>query len=86
MNSLTRLLASFLIGELLTLLTGLAPNTPQMLVGAEHYGYPLPWLIRMIVAPWYNPWRIDLLGFFADVIVWFVIIFIILFVWDKVKK
>ena len=86
MNTLTRLLASFFGGEILTLVTGLVPNTPAMLVGAEHYGYPLPWLIRMIVAPWYNPWRIDLLGFSADVIVWFVIIFIVLLVWNKVKK
>ena len=86
MNMLTRLLVSVLGAEVLTLLTGLVANTPAMLVGAEHYGYPLPWLIRMVVAPWYNPWRIDFVGFFADIVVWTVILFILLVVVDRIKK
>ena len=86
MNILTRLLVSVLGGEVLSLLTGLVANTPAMLVGAEHYGYPLPWLIRMVVAPWYNPWRIDFAGFFADIVVWTVILFILLVVVDRIKK
>jgi hypothetical protein len=67
-------------GVLLTLLTGLFSNTPEMLVGATHYGYPLPWLVRMIVAPQYFPWVIDYVNLVADVIVWSIIVGIILLV------
>ncbi|MBS7626927.1 hypothetical protein KEJ51_07850 [Candidatus Bathyarchaeota archaeon] len=46
-----------LCGLALTLLTGLFSNTPPRLVGAVWYGYPLPWLFRMIIAPQYFPWE-----------------------------
>lgn len=86
MNRINRLVVSILGGEIITLLTGLFSNTPQMLLGAEHYGFPLAWLIRMIVAPEYNPWRIDFLNFLADVVVWSVILLVIVFVLEKVRK
>lgn len=86
MNRINRLVVSILGGEIVTLLTGLFSNTPQMLLGAEHYGFPLAWLIRMIVAPEYNPWRIDFLNFLADVVVWSVILLVIVLVLEKVRK
>jgi hypothetical protein len=86
MNTTSRLLVSILGGVIITLLTGLFPSTPQMLVGAEWYGFPLAWLIRMIVAPEYNPWRVEFLNFIADVVVWSVILFVIVFIVDKVRK
>jgi len=86
MNTTNRLVVSILGGEILTLLTGLFSNTPQMLVGAEHYGFPLAWLIRMIVAPEYNPWRIEFVNFLADVVVWSVILLVIVFIVEKVRK
>ncbi len=86
MNMTNRLIVSILGGEVVTLLTGLVPNTPQMLVGAEHFGFPLAWLFRMIVAPEYNPWRIDFLNFLADLVVWSAIICIVLFVLEKTRK
>jgi hypothetical protein len=86
MNTTNRLVVSILGGEIITLLTGLFSNTPQMLVGAEHYGFPLAWLIRMIVAPEYNPWRIEFVNFLADVIVWSVILLVIVFIVEKVRK
>jgi hypothetical protein len=86
MNTTSRLLASILGGEIITLLTGLFSSTPQMLVGAEWYGFPLAWLIRMIVAPEYNPWKVEFVNFIADVIVWSVILFVIVFIVDKVRK
>jgi len=81
-----RLVVSILGGEIITLLTGLFSNTPEMLVGAEHYGFPLAWLIRMIVAPEYNPWRIEFVNFLADVVVWSVILLVIVFIVEKVRK
>ncbi len=86
MNTTNRLVVSILGGEIITLLTGLFSNTPQMLVGAEHYGFPLAWLIRMIVAPEYNPWRIEFVNFLADVVVWSVILLVIVFIVEKIRK
>jgi hypothetical protein len=86
MNTANRLVVSILGGEIITLLTGLFSNTPEMLVGAEHYGFPLAWLIRMIVAPEYNPWRIEFVNFLADMVVWSVILLVIVFIVEKVRK
>jgi hypothetical protein len=86
MNTTNRLVVSILGGEIITLLTGLFSNTPEMLVGAEHYGFPLAWLIRMIVAPEYNPWRIEFVNFLADVVAWSVILLVIVFIVEKVRK
>ena len=86
MNTTNRLVVSILGGEIITLLTGLFSNTPEMLVGAVHYGFPLAWLIRMIVAPEYNPWRIEFVNFLADVVVWSVILLVIVFIVEKVRK
>lgn len=85
-STLSLLLGSILGGEVITLLTGLVPNTPAMLVGAVHYGYPLPWLLRLVIAPWYNPWRIDLTNFIADIIIWFAIVAIAAFVVTRLRK
>ncbi len=86
MNTTNRLVVSILGGEIITLLTGLFSNTPEMLVGAEHFGFPLAWIIRMIVAPVYNPWRIEFVNFLADVVVWSVILLVIVFIVEKVRK
>ena len=86
MNTTNRLVVSILGGEIITLLTGLFSNTPQMMVGAEWFGFPLAWLIRMIVAPEYNPWRIEFVNFLADVVVWSVILIVIVFIVEKVRK
>ena len=86
MNTTKRLVVSIIGGVIITLLTGLFPSTPQMLVGAEWYGFPLAWLIRMVVAPEYNPWRVEYLNFIADVVVWSVILLVIVFIVDKVRK
>ena len=86
MNTTNRLLVSIFGGEIITLLTGLFSNTPQMMVGAEWFGSPLAWLIRMIVAPEYNPWRIEFVNFLADVVVWSVILLVIVFIVEKVRK
>lgn len=86
MNTTNRLLVSIFSGEIITLLTGLFSNTPQMMVGAEWFGFPIAWLIRMIVAPEYNPWRIEFVNFLADVVVWSVILLVIVFIVEKVRK
>ena len=70
MNVTRILLGSILGGVAITLLTGLTINTPPMLVGAVHYGYPFAWLIRMIVTPQYFPWTVNVSNLILDLIVW----------------
>jgi len=73
-------------GVVITFLTGLIPNTKPLLVGATHYGYPLPWLIRLVIAPEYFPWQVNVLNLVADIIVWAIIIGLVLFVLARAKK
>jgi len=76
---------SLIGGVVITLLTGLLSNMPTMLLGAEHYGYPLAWLFRLILAPEYFPWRVDAIAMAADVIVWSIIVGVVLFVGTRIK-
>jgi hypothetical protein len=86
MKTISRVVVSIVGGVVITLATGLFSSTPGMLVGAEWYGFPLAWLIRMIVAPEYNPWKVEYVNFIADVVVWSVILFVIIFIVDKVRR
>ena len=61
-------------GVLVTLLTGLISNTPAMLVGAMHYGYPLAWLVRLVLAPEYFPWRVNVPNLVVDLVIWIIIV------------
>jgi hypothetical protein len=86
MKPLKLLLFAAIAGIVITLLTGLIENTPEMLVGAVWYGYPLAWLVKMVVAPQYFPWVVRPLRLIADLVFWAVVVAIILFVYAKVKK
>jgi hypothetical protein len=79
------LVFSIIGGVVITLLTGLISNTP-MLLGATHYGYPFAWLIRLILAPEYFPWRINTVNFVVDIIIWAFIVGIILLIVKKKRK
>lgn len=61
-------------GVVVTLLTGLISNTPAMLVGAMHYGYPLAWLMRLVLAPEYFPWRVNAPNLVVDLVIWIIIV------------
>jgi hypothetical protein len=71
-------------GIAVTLLTGLLGNTPEMLVGAVWYGYPLAWLVRIIVPGF--PYVVRPLRFLVDILFWTVIAGIILFAYTKIRK
>jgi hypothetical protein len=78
MVELRKVLVALVGGIVITLVTGLLPNTPSMLVGASWYGYPLAWLIRMVVAPKYFPWKVDMVNLVADIVVWTLIALVVL--------
>lgn len=73
-------------GIIVTLLTGLLVNTPPLMVGATHYGYPLAWLTRLIIAPEYFPWRVEYGNLIADIIVWSIMVGVLLFGISRMKK
>lgn len=77
---------SIVFGGIITLLTGLMPNTERELIGATHYGYPFAWLIRRILAPQYFPWRINVLNLVANIVIWAAIVCIALLILKKKRK
>jgi len=85
-SSMRMVVYAVVAGVVITLLTGLIGNTPEMLVGAVYYGYPFRWLEMMVVAPQYFPWVVRPLRLILDIVVWTVIVWVILFVVSKVKK
>jgi hypothetical protein len=74
------------VGVVITLLTGLIGNTPEMLVGAVYYGYPLAWLEMMVVAPQYFTWVVRPLRLILDIVVWTVLVWVILFLVSRARK
>jgi hypothetical protein len=71
------LLISLLGGIGITLITGLVPRTT--LLGATHYGWPMAWRIRLVLAPQYNPWRMLPIYIVLDTVLWGLIIFLIIY-------
>ena len=76
---------SLIGGVVITLLTGLLPNMPTPLLGASHYGYPLAWLVRLILAPEYFPWHVDALALIVDVLIWTLIVGAVVILWIRIK-
>jgi len=72
------LVSSAAVGATAALLTALLQLTPSGLVGATWYGYPLPWLYRLVLAPQYYPWRVSWQNLILDAGLWF---FVTLFGW-----
>jgi hypothetical protein len=85
LNATKIAILSLVGGVVITLLTGLLSNMPAPLLGAEHYGYPIPWLFRLILAPEYFPWRVDVMALIVDVVIWTIVIGVVLFVLTKIK-
>ena len=80
-------------GLLITFLTGfvsrtpLPPaNTPPILVGARWYGVPLVWLMRLVVAPEYFPWRVEILGLVTDIVVWTTVVGLLLTISKRMQE
>lgn len=68
------------VNELISVLTGLLATTitsiipAKTLIGGTHYGIPFPWLIKLVLAPEYFPWRINYLHLGMDIVVWIVLV------------
>jgi len=78
----TRLVGVAILGGIaITLVTGLVPF--RSLLGAVHYGFPIPWLIRRIVAPEFIPWSVNWGGLAIDLVVWTLVVFVLLTLYDR---
>ena len=73
-------------GGVVTLLTGFVSNTPPMLLGAVHYGYPLAWLMRLVLAPEYFPWRVNLPNLIVDLAIWVIVVGVVLAVLTRRRE
>jgi hypothetical protein len=85
-SSMKMVICAVVAGVVITLLTGLIGNTPEMLVGAVYYGYPFAWLEMLVVAPQYFPWVVRPVRLILDIVVWTVVVWVVLFVVSKAKK
>jgi len=85
-SSMKTLLFAVIGGIVITLVTGFINNTPEMLVGAVYYGYPLAWLEMLVIAPQYFPWHVRPVRLIVDIIVWAIVVWVILFVVSKARK
>ncbi|MGA2625977.1 MAG: hypothetical protein ABSF63_02820 [Candidatus Bathyarchaeia archaeon] len=85
-SSMKMVVYAVVAGVVITLLTGLIGDTPEMLVGAVYYGYPFAWLEMMVVAPQYFPWVVRPIRLILDIVVWAVVVWVILFAVSKAKK
>jgi len=70
-------------GIALTILTGLVPL--RTLVGATHYGFPMAWLVRRVLAPEHVPWRVSWLGLVVDLLVWTAVVLAVLLVYERLR-
>jgi len=77
---------AIIVGIAVTLITGLFDHTPSGLMGAVWYGYPLAWLVMLVVAPQYFPWVVRPIRLTIDVVFWIIVVWVILFIVSKVKK
>lgn len=77
-------IVALIVGLVITLITGLVKTTPQDLVGATWYGWPLAWRIVPVVLQPQASYKIG--EFIGDVIIWFIVVFVILFLLKKLRK
>jgi hypothetical protein len=77
---------SVIAGVAVTLVTGLINTTPSGLLGASWYGWPASWLRKLVLAPQYNPWKLDKTALLIDLVVWFVVALIILYITTSMKS
>jgi hypothetical protein len=69
------LLISILRGTGIALITGLVPR--NNLIGATHYGWPIAWLVHLVLSPQHNPWRIMPIWFILDALIWSIFAFLL---------
>lgn len=83
MNNIKTLIASLIIGIVITLVTGLINTTPN-LVGATWYGWPVAWMYHYVTYPPSTAY--NYVNLVIDIVVWFIIALVVLSVAMRVMK
>jgi len=84
MKNLIISIESVIGGVIIALLTGLVNSTPGGLVGATWYGWPVSWLYKLVIAPQYNPWKVQWGNLVIDIIVWIVVVAVVMLIAEHV--
>ncbi|MHA1936111.1 MAG: hypothetical protein ACW97A_12610 [Candidatus Thorarchaeota archaeon] len=74
---------SFIGGFVITLITVLLPNTA--IIGISSYGYPFPWLGQSFILP-EGPMILLWSGLILDLLVWTVVVFVIINLYQVLRK
>jgi len=80
----TVIVIAIVVGVAITLASGLFSNTPSGLVGAVHFGYPLPWLHQVVYPN--APLEVDAVILLIDSVIWIVIVGLILFLIESLRR
>ncbi len=77
-----KIVYALMASAVITLITGFVANT--LFEGVTHYGFPLAWrIVPVILAPTAH---YDVVSFIGDVIVWFVVCGVLMYLGTKLKS
>jgi len=84
MKGRTIVVIAIVVGVAITLASGLLSNTPSGLLGAVHFGYPLPWLHQVVYPN--APLEVDALILLVDAVIWTVLVGLVLFLIESIRR
>jgi len=84
MKGRTVVVIAIVVGVAITLASGLLSNTPSGLLGAVHFGYPLPWLHQVVYPN--APLEVDALILLVDAVIWTVLVGLVLFLIESIRR
>ncbi len=74
-----------ILGIVITLATGwLAPSTPNGLVGAKWYGFPMAWMYNLVTYPPATTY--NYVNLVIDIVAWAILVLILEFAAMKLRK
>jgi hypothetical protein len=77
MEMKTKVIYSVIGGIIISLITGLFQSPFYMILGANYYGVPFPWLSQMVLGPGYTaPYNVIWFSVFFNTVIWAVVVFI----------
>lgn len=77
-----KIVYALIAGVVITLITGFVATT--LFEGVTHYGFPLAWrIVPVALAPTVH---YDVVNFIGDVIVWFVVCGVLMYLGTKLKS
>ena len=79
-----KIVYALIAGVVITLIAGFISNPPSGLEGVTRYGYPLVWRVVPVILD--ATAHYDVVSFIGDVIFWFVVCGVLIYLWTKLKS